>query len=234
MQRFVSETPDVSRVARPGIDEMRAAFGDCLSEGLAASPAAQIERLITVYEPIVNRLYDSAPARLADVAQLEQIAANYRSRAGFIGDLTLESPSATGDLAGPPLLDEDYLILSTVHSAKGGEWEAVHVIHASDGMMPSDMAIGDEEGIEEERRLFYVALTRAKQHLFVYRPLRYYHRRMGLDDSHNYGQLTRFLPPDCLEVFDQTTVVPERSEPEAVDVPAIGASVDAFLKSLWN
>ncbi|MBA3430125.1 MAG: ATP-dependent helicase [Actinobacteria bacterium] len=94
----------------------------------------------------------------------------------------------------PPLLDDDYLVLSTIHSAKGCEWDAVHVIHAADGMIPSGMATGSDDGIAEERRLFYVALTRARRMLYLYWPRRYYHRRAGHDDAHNYAQITRFLP----------------------------------------
>ena len=114
----------------------------------------------------------------------------------MVAELTLDPPASTGDLAGPPLLDDDYLILSTVHSAKGGEWRVVHLIHAADGMFPSDMATGTPEEIEEERRLFYVALTRAREHLHIYAPLRYHHGgpfRRG--DAHSYAQRTRFLPP---------------------------------------
>ena len=122
--------------------------------------------------------------------------------ARFLGELALDPPSSTSDLAGPPLLDEDYLILSTVHSAKGGEWDVVHVIHAADGMIPSDMSTGDAESIEEERRLFYVALTRARDMLYVYFPLRFYRRPRGQDDAHHYAQLTRFLPSSVQALFD--------------------------------
>ena len=76
-----------------------------------------------------------------------------------MADLTLDPPASTADLAGPPTLDDDWLVLSTVHSAKGGEWDVVHVVHAADRMFPSDMATGDADAPGEERRLFYVALT---------------------------------------------------------------------------
>ena len=105
------------------------------------------------------------------------------------------------DLAGPPHLDEDYLVLSTIHSAKGGEWDVVHVIHAADGMIPSDMATGDADEIEEERRLLYVALTRARDALHVYFPLRYHRSNRGLEDRHWYAQLTRFLPEEVRSRF---------------------------------
>src|SRR6202023_199166 len=115
------------------------------------------------------------------------------TRSRFVAELTLDPPRSTGDLAGPPSVDDDWLVLSTVHSAKGGEWDVVHVLHAADGMFPSDMACGDPDGIEEERRLMYVAVTRARDVLEINVPLRYYHRRHGRSDDHSYGQLSRFL-----------------------------------------
>jgi len=126
------------------------------------------------------------------------------------------------------------LILSTIHSAKGCEWDEVHVIDVCDGMIPSDMALSDDEGLEEERRVFYVALTRARNGLYLHRPIRYYHRRMGLDDGHGYGQLSRFVTDSvknrlevCVEEVSNgeavgSTLKPDRSE------------VDDFLASLWH
>ena len=119
--------------------------------------------------------------------------AGERASARFLAELALDPPSSSADYARPPHLDEDYLILSTVHSAKGLEWDAVHVIAASDGNFPSDMALTNPEGLEEERRLFYVALTRARRTLAIYVPLRYYHRPSGRDDAHGYGKPSRFL-----------------------------------------
>jgi len=118
-------------------------------------------------------------------------------------DLQLDPPSSTSDLAGPPNLDEDWLVLSTIHSAKGCEWDAVYVIHAADGCLPSDMATGSEEEIEEELRLTYVAMTRARDFLYVTWPLRYYRKWLKHDDLHAYAQLSRFFTPavrDCMEL----------------------------------
>ena len=98
----------------------------------------------------------------ADLIQLEQIAAGYPSRERFLTELTLDPPDATSDQAGVPLLDEDYLILSTIHSAKGQEWKSVFVLNVVDGCIPSDLGTGTTAEIEEERRLLYVAMTRAK------------------------------------------------------------------------
>ena len=117
---------------------------------------------------------DSHGQAKRDIDQLEQISANFASRAALLSELVLDPPASTQDLAGPPLREEDYLILSTIHSAKGCEWDVVYVIHAADGNIPSDMATGSEEEVAEERRLFYVALTRARDFLEVCMPLRYY------------------------------------------------------------
>jgi DNA helicase-2/ATP-dependent DNA helicase PcrA len=125
---------------------------------------ADLERARLWYEPHLDRIHEDSETRRADLVQLEQIASGYASREKFLTELTLDPPDATSDRAGVPLLDEDYLILSTVHSAKGGEWDVVHLIHAADGMIPSDMATGDKDEIEEERRLvarFRLAQTQA-------------------------------------------------------------------------
>jgi DNA helicase-2/ATP-dependent DNA helicase PcrA len=126
--------------------------------------------------------------------QLERIAGNFASRETFLSELALDPPAATGDLAGSPELDEDYLVLSTVHSAKGQEWDAVYVLNVSDGSFPSEFATGSAALIEEERRLLYVAMTRAKRELDLIAPLKYYvtqQPRMG--DRHVYGARSRFL-----------------------------------------
>jgi len=155
--------------------------------------ASQIRRIRLFYAPLLERLYDNARARLMDLEQLEWLASRFPDRARFLAEIALDPPSYAEDLAGPPVLDEDFLILSTMHSAKGLEWDAVFVIHASDGNIPSDMATGRLEEIEEERRLFYVALTRAKDWLHVCYPLRYYTPMRGYSDVHGYAQLSRFL-----------------------------------------
>src|SRR5262249_37088298 len=137
---------------------------------------AQIERVRQFYVPIFQARYDQPEMRLRDLDQLEVLARGVASRAAFLADLTLDPPVSTGDLAGPPLLDEEYVVLSTIHSAKGCEWDAVFVIHAADGVLPSDMSVGEAD-LEEERRLLYVAMTRARDRLYVTYPLRYYHRK---------------------------------------------------------
>jgi len=165
--------------------------------------AEQIHQIRGVYAPLLERAYDNAAARLRDLEQIEHLAAGYPDRTHFLAEITLDPPSYTGDLAGPPYLDEDYLILSTMHSAKGLEWDAVYVIHAADGNIPSDMATGTAEQIDEELRLFYVALTRAKDWLYVCCPLRYYPVPRRPTDSHGYAQLTRFISPSVRPCFTE-------------------------------
>ena len=156
------------------------------------------------YQPQLERLYDGIETREADLDQLEQISGRYPTRERFLTELTLDPPSAAGDLAGDPLLDEDYLVLSTVHSAKGQEWDAVFVLNVSDGNFPSEFATGKPALIEEERRLLYVAMTRAKQSLSLVAPLRYYVTQQPRDgDRHVYGARSRFLTDSLLSTFDR-------------------------------
>ena len=155
------------------------------------------------YQPHLERLYDGLETREADLEQLEQISGRYPTRERFLTELTLDPPSAAGDLAGDPYLDEDYLILSTVHSAKGQEWDAVFVLNVSDGNFPSEFATGKPEMIEEERRLLYVAMTRAKQSLQLLAPLRYHVTQQRRDgDRHVYGARSRFMSDNLLETME--------------------------------
>jgi DNA helicase-2/ATP-dependent DNA helicase PcrA len=144
--------------------------------------------------------------RVADIEQLVQLAGGHGSRENFLTELTLDPPEATSDRAGAPLLDDDYLILSTIHSAKGQEWKAVHVLNVVDGCIPSDMATGSAEDIEEERRLLYVAMTRAKEHLHLVVPNRFFIKQQAqMGDRHVYAQRTRFIAPVMLKHFEECT-----------------------------
>jgi DNA helicase-2/ATP-dependent DNA helicase PcrA len=157
---------------------------------------AQVRRW---YQPHLERIYDGLDTREADLEQLEQISGRYPTRERFLTELTLDPPNAAGDLAGDPLLDEDYLVLSTVHSSKGQEWDAVYVLNVSDGNFPSEFATGKPKMIEEERRLLYVAMTRAKQELSLVAPLKYHVTHQHRDgDKHVYGARSRFLTDDML------------------------------------
>jgi DNA helicase-2/ATP-dependent DNA helicase PcrA len=158
------------------------------------------------YQPQLERIYDAPHIRAGDLEQLEQISGAYPSRERFLSELTLDPPSATGQHAGPPLLDEDFLILSTIHSAKGQEWDVVYLLNVADGCIPSDMATGKPEQIEEERRLLYVAMTRARDHLYLIHPLRFFirqqHRR---GDRHVYTPRTRFIGDRIMDRFTPST-----------------------------
>jgi DNA helicase-2/ATP-dependent DNA helicase PcrA len=164
----------------------------------------QVTQVRRWYQPHLERLYDGLDTREADLEQLEQISGRYPTRERFLTELTLDPPSAAGDQAGDPLLDEDYLILSTVHSAKGQEWESVFILNVSDGNFPSEFATGKPEMIEEERRLLYVAMTRAKQSLSLIAPLRYHVTQQRRDgDKHVYGARSRFVSDQLLATMDK-------------------------------
>jgi len=195
--------------------------------------AEQVAEVRKFYTPILERRYDQSQVRLRDIEQLEQIAGNFATRTSMLADLALDPPNNTQDLAGPPLREEDYLILSTIHSAKGCEWDCVYVLHAADGNIPSDMATGSEEEVEEERRLFYVALTRAKDFLEVCFPLKYYHKRRPAGDRHSYAQLTRFLPESVLTHFERVRLDP----PQAAQVPSamqLAGEVRGKIAAMWG
>jgi len=242
LARLLAAAPRVPAAACEELGGLRAALSDCadgsLPDGATPPPAMQVERLRRWLDPVVERMYDATPARLADLVQLEGVAGAAPTRSRFVSDLTLDPPSSTADLAGPPLLDEDWLVLSTVHSAKGGEWDIVHILHVSDGMFPSDMATGDLDGIEEERRLLYVAVTRARNTLEVNVPLRYHHRRRPLADAHSYAQTSRFLSPPVVELMDKAHVEGRPELADADSQPAVVgaglAGLDSMLAGLWR
>jgi len=207
-----------------------------LRDGSRSWPAelAQVRRW---YEPQMARIHDNAEARVADLAALEAIAGTYASRERFLTELTLDPPDATSDEAGAPLLDDDYLTLSTIHSAKGQEWGAVYILNAVDGCIPSDMATGTPAEIEEERRLLYVAMTRARDHLHLLVPQRFYvHQQAAGGDRHVYGSRTRFIPPRLAALFDSRAWPP----PAAADAtgnsrPAASAvDIAARMRERWR
>jgi DNA helicase-2/ATP-dependent DNA helicase PcrA len=197
------DCPRFPSAAATDLDGLRTALAACV-DGIP--PAVQVERLALACAPLFARKYPgTASVRLADLEHLRSMATDYTSRSRFLAELTLDPPNSTSDLAGPPHLDDDFLVLSTIHSAKGGEWQVVHVIHASDGNIPSDMALTSADETDEERRLLYVALTRARDTLAVSYPLRYYFRRNPLDDAHAYGQPSRFITP-AIATFEPVSV----------------------------
>jgi DNA helicase II / ATP-dependent DNA helicase PcrA len=167
---------------------------------------ADLELAKAWYLPQLERIHDDAQVRKLDVDQLVRLAAGYASRERFLTELTLDPPQSTSDQSGVPHLDEDYLILSTIHSAKGQEWKAVHVLNVVDGCIPSDMATGTQDELEEERRLLYVAMTRAKEHLHLIVPHRFYvTQQSGGGDRHMYAARSRFITDAMAEKFERVT-----------------------------
>jgi DNA helicase II / ATP-dependent DNA helicase PcrA len=197
---------------------------------------AQFDFVRQWYQPHLERRYPDAVVRAGDLDQLQRIAAGYPSRTRFLTDLTLDPPSATSDEAGPPLLDEDYVILSTIHSAKGQEWKAVFVLNVVDGCIPSDMATGNADDVEEERRLLYVAMTRAKDQLALIAPHRFYvHGQARSGDKHLYAARTRFIPAGILSDFDVCTW-PVAARAAATDGRTSGVTIDlaARMRGMWR
>jgi DNA helicase-2/ATP-dependent DNA helicase PcrA len=192
--------------ARGTVPDVDADLLETLVEARTLPSGAAVERARRWLDPVVERRYDNVGPRLGDLDALERAAAGASDLSRFLVELTLDPPASTGDLAGPPHLDDDHLTLSTIHSAKGGEWRIVHVLSLVDGCLPSDLATGDAAQVEEERRLLYVALTRAKDELHCYTPLRMHHHRQAggvRSDAHGYAPLSRFLDPDVLATMSR-------------------------------
>jgi DNA helicase-2/ATP-dependent DNA helicase PcrA len=205
---------------------------DMLTGG-TAWPAA-MERVRAWYDPHLSRRFEDAEARRADLMQLEQIASGFPSLERFLTDLTLDPPDATSDQAGVPYKDDDYLILSTIHSAKGQEWKAVYVLNVVDGCIPSDMATGTAAEIEEERRLLYVAMTRAKDSLTLGVPQRFYvTQQVKHGDRHVYGQRSRFITRDMLAHFEVLHWSPPiQGQAPAPARPPI--DISARMRDMWQ
>jgi DNA helicase-2/ATP-dependent DNA helicase PcrA len=222
--------PSAARTLWPGLCELLGALTDAATDW-----RDQVRMVRAWYEPILEQTYDNAGVRAGDLDQMEQIAGDYQTRERFLTELTLDPPEASGDWAGPPHLDEDFLILSTIHSAKGQEWDAVFVLNCADGCIPSDMATGKPDQIEEERRLLYVAMTRARDELHLVHPLRMFvkqQRRHG--DRHVYTPLSRFLPDEITAHFERRSRgrgaigLTARATP-----PATRVDVAAKIRGLW-
>jgi len=195
----------------------------------------QLSQVRVWYQPHLQRIFDDWQVREGDVDALEQIASRYRSRERFLSELTLDPTQATGDLAGAPMMDEDFLILSTVHSAKGQEWDSVYVLNVADGNFPSEFATGKPALIEEERRLLYVAMTRARLELHLLAPLKYYvpqQRRHG--DRHVYGARSRFINDALMERFQRVFHgMPADQAGSATSRPDTVIDVASRTRQMW-
>ena len=163
--------------------------------------------------PLIKLRYPDGALRVQDLDQLVAAAHQATDPRHFVAELVLDPPSSSADIAQPPHLDEDYLTISTIHSAKGLEWDSVHVLAVYDGNFPACMSAGTSESIDEERRLLYVGMTRARRDLTLYVPVRYHHRPHGRDDAHGYGKPSRFLTPEVLATCDVTRLPGRPAEP---------------------
>ena len=206
LQAFVS--PPAARLEWQALATLLAGLQAGASAEASHQPGAwpdELDDVLAWYAPHLQRLYaDDAAVRQLDLDQLQRLAAGTASRERFLTDLTLDPPEATSDTSGPPHPDEDYLILSTLHSAKGQEWNAVTILNVIDGCMPADLATGSAAAVAEERRLLYVAMTRAKQHLQLMVPLGFHvSQQHRLGDRHLYGGLSRFIPPAVAGLFER-------------------------------
>jgi DNA helicase II / ATP-dependent DNA helicase PcrA len=195
----------------------------------------ELELVRAWYVPHLERIHDDAAVRKLDLDQLVRLAAGYASRERFLTELTLDPPQATSDEAGVPLLDEDYLILSTIHSAKGQEWRCVHVLNVVDGCIPSDMATGAADALEEERRLLYVAMTRAKERLHLIVPHRFYvTQQAGGGDRHVYAARSRFVTDAMAEQFERVTWPTAGGDGAGVAPGAPLMQVRARARAAWR
>jgi DNA helicase-2/ATP-dependent DNA helicase PcrA len=227
------EPPPAAREVWPAFAQLMVRLGD---PGTAWG--GQLHLVRGLYDPLMAQIYDAAHVRAGDIEQLEQIAGVYPSRERFLTELTLDPPEASGDLAGPPLLDEDFLILSTIHSAKGQEWDVVYLLNVADGCIPSDLSTGKPEQIEEERRLLYVAMTRARDELHLVHPQRMFIRQQSRHgDRHVYTPRSRFLPDPVLARFERRararTQLGDGEARRTAGGAPVAIDVGAKLRDMW-
>ena len=201
--------------ARESADALIAALREAREE---ARPGPRAEGLRDVLAPLIRLRYPDGALRVADLDQLVSAAYQAADPRHFVAELVLDPPSSSADIAQPPHLDEDYLTISTIHSAKGLEWDSVHVLAVYDGNFPACMSAGTSEQIDEERRLLYVGMTRARRHLTLYVPVRYHHRPHGRDDAHGYGKASRFLTKEVLATCDVTRLPDDPLNPYGAPV----------------
>ncbi|HRD98813.1 MAG TPA: ATP-dependent helicase, partial [Rubrivivax sp.] len=205
-----------------------------LRDGTLRWPA-DLDLVLAWYQPHLERLHDDARVRLADLQQLQHIARGHASRERFVTDLTLDPPEASSDESGPPQRDEDYLVLSTIHSAKGQEWNAVHILNVVDGCMPADMATGHAAEIEEERRLLYVAMTRARDRLDLWVPQRFHvTQQRALGGRHLYALRSRFIPAELLMHFDRPLPDAGMDPAAVVQLGPLQFDLAAAMRNTWT
>ncbi len=201
-------------------------------EDTGVKVASDVAAIRALYDKLLTEKYDRPEARLADLDQLKTIAAGYPSRTSFLAALALDPPSSTQDLAGGAESETDALVLSTVHSAKGKEWKVVFLIWAVDGWFPASRSVEDPDELEEERRLMYVALTRAKDELAIVYPMQVYGTRRGADYS--FDQLSRFLDRGVRNAMQRVVVEEAGDVPSPVVTPAAGVDLRALVRARFN
>lgn len=196
---------------------------------------AEIGTVRMWYEPHLDRIHEDADTRKDDLLQLEQIAGGYASRERFLTELTLDPPDATSDQAGVPLLDEDYLILSTIHSAKGQEWRSVFMLNVVDGCIPSDLGTGTTAELEEERRLLYVGMTRARDSLTLITPQRFFTSGQNArGDRHVTAARTRFIPATLLQFFEVVGWPKVSAAAGEQSTRQVRVDIGARMRSMWK
>ena len=214
-----------------------AAFADLMRRlaSRAAPWPGELADAVAWLSPLIETRYDDAFMRIGDLEALERIAASFATRDQFLSELTLDPPDATSDEAGPPLRDEDYLILSTIHSAKGQEWRSVFVLNCVDGCIPSDLATGSSDEIEEERRLLYVAMTRARDQLTLVVPQRFYvHGQPKSGDRSVFASRTRFIPSPLLKHFERETWPAAGAAPQRAAADGPRVDLAARMRGMWR
>jgi DNA helicase-2/ATP-dependent DNA helicase PcrA len=190
------------------------------------------------YQPHLERIFEHFHTRIGDLDQLDQLSTQYPSRERFLTELTLDPPNATSDLSGKPHRDEEFLVLSTIHSAKGMEWDTVYVLNVVDGSFPNEFSTGKQEMIDEERRLLYVAMTRARNELQLVSPLKFpLTQQAPRGDAHVYGGRSRFMSEKVLQTFEQSSFSGSHVGDSALAATPGNQSVTvdaaARLKDMW-
>jgi DNA helicase-2/ATP-dependent DNA helicase PcrA len=222
--------PELVAAAPPAArTELSASLGGLLEARGEPSPGGRAGGVLDVLRPLVKSRYEDSAARLGDLERLVGAATVVDDLAVWLAELTMDPPASTGDFAHEPDLDEDYVVISTIHSAKGLEWPIVHLPHLVDGAIPVDMALTSREGLDEERRLLYVAVTRARDELHLYAPLRMPHHRQARDDRHSFAPLTRFLD----ETVRATLEIVEEPSARSVVRGSVSSKVAVDLDPLW-
>jgi DNA helicase-2/ATP-dependent DNA helicase PcrA len=209
---------------------LSATLGTLLEARAQSTAHGRAAGVLAAVGPLVDARYGDAACRVGDLHRLVGTASVVDDFSSWLAELTLDPPASTGDFAREPHLDEDFVVISTIHSAKGLEWPVVHVPHLVDGAMPIDMALKHPDGLEEERRLLYVAITRAREELYLYAPLRLPIHRHGRDDKHTFAPLSRFLDDDVRGVLE---VVEDAVATGRVTALSSGR-VTVDLDALWS